>query len=162
MKSMLKGGRAKAADALVFTIAPLITATMCFIAFAIMPMGGEVNLFGHRTPLQLTDTPVAVLLVLAIAGVGIYGIVLAGWSSGSTYPLLGGLRASAQMISCEIAMGSPWSPSSSTRVDVDLADHRRAEEPVVHRPGVLQLLRLRHHDDRRDQPPALRPRRGRG
>ena len=106
MKSMLKEDvRPKAADALVFTIAPLITATMCFIAFAIMPMGGEVNLFGHRTPLQLTDTPVAVLLVLAIAGVGIYGIVLAGWSSGSTYPLLGGLRASAQMISYEIAMG---------------------------------------------------------
>ena len=106
MKSMLKEDvRPKAADALVFTIAPLITATMCFIAFAIMPMSGEVNLFGHRTPLQLTDTPVAVLLVLAIAGVGIYGIVLAGWSSGSTYPLLGGLRASAQMISYEIAMG---------------------------------------------------------
>ena len=106
MKAMLKEDvRPKAADALVFTIAPLITATMCFIAFAIMPMGGEVNLFGHRTPLQLTDTPVAVLLVLAIAGVGIYGIVLAGWSSGSTYPLLGGLRASAQMISYEIAMG---------------------------------------------------------
>ena len=124
---------------------------MCFIAFAIMPMGGEVNLFGHRTPLQLTDTPVAVLLVLAIAGVGIYGIVLAGWSSGSTYPLLGGLRASAQMISCEIAMGLSLVAVFSTRVDVDLADHRRAEEPVVHRPGVLQLLRLRHHDDRRDQ-----------
>jgi NADH-quinone oxidoreductase subunit H len=68
-------------------------------------MAGEVNLFGHRTPLQLTDTPVAVLLVLAVAGVGIYGIVLAGWSSGSTYPLIGGLRATAQMISYEIAMG---------------------------------------------------------
>jgi len=61
--------------------------------------------FGHRTPLQLTDTPVAVLLVLAVAGVGVYGIVLGGWSSGSTYPLLGGLRSTAQVISYEIAMG---------------------------------------------------------
>ena len=62
-------------------------------------------MFGHRTPLQLTDIPVAVLLVLAVAGVGVYGIVLAGWSSGSTYPLLGGLRSTAQVISYEIAMG---------------------------------------------------------
>ena len=59
----------------------------------------------HRTPLQLTDAPAAVLLVLAVASVGVYGIVLAGWSSGSTYPLLGGLRSSAQVISYEIAMG---------------------------------------------------------
>jgi NADH-quinone oxidoreductase subunit H len=106
MKSMLKEDvTPKNADRIVFTIAPLITATMCFVSFSIMPLAGEVNLFGHRTPLQLTDTPVAVLLVLAVAGVGIYGIVLAGWSSGSTYPLLGGLRATAQMISYEIAMG---------------------------------------------------------
>jgi NADH-quinone oxidoreductase subunit H len=68
-------------------------------------MGPMVSMFGHRTPLQLTDTPVAVLLVLAVAGVGVYGIVLAGWSSGSTYPLLGGLRSTAQVISYEIAMG---------------------------------------------------------
>jgi len=106
MKSMLKEDvRPANADKFVFTLAPLITATMCFVSFSIMPIGGVVNLFGHRTPLQLTDTPVAVLLVLAVAGVGIYGIVLAGWSSGSTYPLIGGLRASAQMISYEIAMG---------------------------------------------------------
>lgn len=106
MKSMLKEDlRPKNADAVVFTIAPIITATMCFLGFALMPMAGEVNMFGHRTPFQVTDMPVAVLLVLGIAGVGIYGIVLAGWSSGSTYPLLGGLRATAQMISYEIAMG---------------------------------------------------------
>ena len=106
MKSMLKEDvRPKAADAFVFTLAPLITATMCFVSFSIMPLAGEVRLFGHDTPLQLTDTPVAVLLVLAVAGVGIYGVVLAGWSSGSTYPLMGGLRATAQMISYEIAMG---------------------------------------------------------
>jgi NADH-quinone oxidoreductase subunit H len=106
MKSMLKEDtRPKAADAFVFTLAPIITATMCFVSFSIIPMAGEVSLFGHTTPFQVTDTPIAVLLVLAVAGVGIYGVVLAGWSSGSTYPLMGGLRSSAQMISYEIAMG---------------------------------------------------------
>ena len=106
MKSMLKEDvRPKAADAFVFTLAPLITATMCFVSFAIIPLAGDVWMFGHLTPFQLTDTAVAVLLVLAVAGVGIYGVVLAGWSSGSTYPLMGGLRSSAQMISYEIAMG---------------------------------------------------------
>jgi len=106
MKSMLKEDvTPKAADVFVFTLAPLITATMCFVSFAIIPLAGEVSMFGHTTPFQLTDTSVAVLLVLAVAGIGIYGVVLAGWSSGSTYPLMGGLRSSAQMISYEIAMG---------------------------------------------------------
>jgi NADH-quinone oxidoreductase subunit H len=95
----------KNADKFVFMLAPVIAGAMAFVSFAIIPMGPTVSMFGHRTPLQLTDLPVAVLLVLAVAGVGIYGIVLAGWSSGSTYPLLGGLRATAQMISYEIAMG---------------------------------------------------------
>ena len=75
------------------------------MAFAVIPFGPEVSIFGEETPLQLTDLPVAVLYILAVASVGIYGIVLAGWSSGSTYPLLGGLRSSAQMISYEVAMG---------------------------------------------------------
>jgi NADH-quinone oxidoreductase subunit H len=95
----------KNADKFVFVLAPVIAGAMAFVSFAIIPMGPTVSMFGHRTPLQLTDLPVAVLLVLAVAGVGIYGIVLAGWSSGSTYPLLGGLRSTAQMISYEIAMG---------------------------------------------------------
>ncbi|NYJ75833.1 MULTISPECIES: NADH-quinone oxidoreductase subunit NuoH [Allobranchiibius] len=95
----------KNADKLMFIIAPIIAGAMAFVSFAIIPVSGNVWMFGHYTPLQLTDTPVAVLLVLAVAGVGVYGIVLAGWSSGSTYPLLGGLRSSAQVISYEIAMG---------------------------------------------------------
>ena len=89
----------------VYVIAPVISATTAFLTFAVIPLGPEVSMFGHMTPLQLTDFPVSVLYVLAIASVGIYGIVLAGWSSGSIYPLLGGLRSSAQMISYEIAMG---------------------------------------------------------
>ena len=95
----------KTADRIVFVIAPIISATTAFMAFAVIPLGGQVSLFGHRTALQLTDLPVGVLYVLAISSVGVYGIVLAGWSSGSTYPLLGGLRSSAQVISYEVAMG---------------------------------------------------------
>ena len=106
MKSMLKEDvRPKAADALIFTMAPVLFASAAFISFSIVPLGGEVEMFGHTTPLQLTDLPVAALLVLAVAGVAAYGIVLGGWSAGSTYPLLGGLRATAQIISYEIAMG---------------------------------------------------------
>ncbi|MEI7655930.1 MAG: NADH-quinone oxidoreductase subunit NuoH [Actinomycetes bacterium] len=93
------------ADRSVFILAPIISATTCFIAFAVIPLGPTVSIFGTWTNLQLTDFPVAVLFVLAIASIGIYGIVLAGWSSGSTYPLLGALRSTAQMISYEIAMG---------------------------------------------------------
>ncbi|TWE11550.1 NADH-quinone oxidoreductase subunit NuoH [Rudaeicoccus suwonensis] len=93
------------ADKLMFILAPTIAGAMAFVSFAIIPLSGNVWMFGHYTPLQLTDTPVATLLVLAVAGVGVYGIVLAGWASGSTYPLLGGLRSSAQVISYEIAMG---------------------------------------------------------
>src|SRR5437764_1884159 len=70
-----------------------------------MPFGPVVSIFGHHTPLQLTDTPVSVLYVLACSSLGVYGIVLGGWASGSTYPLLGSLRSAAQMISYEVAMG---------------------------------------------------------
>ncbi len=95
----------KNADKIVFFLAPIITGAMAFVSFAIIPMGPMVTMFGHRTPLQLADSPVAVLLVLAVAGIGVYGIVLGGWSAGSTYPLLGALRSAAQIISYEIAMG---------------------------------------------------------
>jgi NADH-quinone oxidoreductase subunit H len=95
----------KAADKVVFVLAPVIVVVPAFVTFSVIPFGPEVSFFGHRTPLQLTDMPVAVLFVMAIASIGIYGIVLGGWSSGSTYSLLGGLRSSAQMISYEVAMG---------------------------------------------------------
>ena len=97
----------KAADKLVFVLAPVLAAVPAFVTFSVIPFGPEVGLpFTDRTtPLQLTDMPVAVLFVMAIASIGIYGIVLGGWSSGSTYSLLGGLRSSAQMISYEVAMG---------------------------------------------------------
>ncbi|MBA9001408.1 NADH-quinone oxidoreductase subunit NuoH [Thermomonospora cellulosilytica] len=92
-------------DKVVFVLAPVISATPAFIAFSIIPFGPTVSIFGHQTPLQGTDLPVAVLLVLAMASIGAYGIVLAGWASMSPYSLLGGLRSAAQIISYEIAMG---------------------------------------------------------
>ncbi len=97
----------KAADKLVFIIAPVIAVIPAFVTFSVIPFGPEVTIpfTDTVTPLQLTDMPVAVLFVMAIASIGIYGIVLGGWSSGSTYSLLGGLRSSAQMISYEVAMG---------------------------------------------------------
>src|ERR1700712_1008045 len=95
----------KTADKIVYFIAPVISATTAFTAFAVIPFGGVVNMFGHHTALQLTDVPVSVLVLLACSSMSVYGVVLAGWASGSTYPLLGGLRSSAQMISYEVAMG---------------------------------------------------------
>jgi NADH-quinone oxidoreductase subunit H len=97
----------KAVDKAVFVLAPLVSAIPAFMAIAVIPFGPEVTVpFSDvRTPLQLTDLPVGVLYILAVASVGIYGIVLAGWSSGSTYSLLGALRSSAQVISYEVAMG---------------------------------------------------------
>jgi NADH-quinone oxidoreductase subunit H len=119
----------KAADRIVFVIAPIISATTCFMSFAVIPMTGTVKLFGHKTTMQLTDIPVGVLYILAVASVGVYGIVLAGWSSGSTYPLLGGLRSSAQVISYEVAMGLSlvavfiYSGSMSTSSIVEAQHH---------------------------------------
>ncbi len=97
----------KAADKVVFTLAPLLSVIPAFVAFSVIPFGPVVTIpfTDTQTSLQLTDMPVAVLFVLAISSIGIYGIVLGGWSSGSTYSLLGGLRSSAQMISYEVAMG---------------------------------------------------------
>ncbi|MFD0419095.1 NADH-quinone oxidoreductase subunit NuoH [Streptomyces sp. NPDC127108] len=101
----------KRADKVVYILAPIVAAIPAFMAIAVIPFGpagNEVSIFGHRTTMQLTDLPIAMLYILAVASVGIYGIVLAGWSSGSTYPLLGGLRSCAQMISYEIAMGAAF------------------------------------------------------
>jgi NADH-quinone oxidoreductase subunit H len=96
-----------AAEKVVFTLAPFVTAVPAITAFAVIPIAGEVRIpfTNITTPLQVTDLPVSVLFIVAVASIGVYGIVLAGWSSGSPYPLLGGLRSAAQVISYEIAMG---------------------------------------------------------
>ncbi|WP_436492494.1 NADH-quinone oxidoreductase subunit NuoH [Actinokineospora sp. HUAS TT18] len=93
------------ADRKVYFLAPIVSVIPAFLAFTVIPFGPEVSIFGERTVLQLVDLPVGVLVVLACSSLGVYGIVLAGWASGSPYPLLGGLRSAAQVISYEIAMG---------------------------------------------------------
>src|SRR5712691_3238872 len=100
--------RPKAADAFLFALAPIISATCAFAAFAVVPFGPTTTLFGllpTGIALQVADVPVAVLVIFAIASMSVYGIVLAGWSSNSKYSLLGGLRSSAQMISYELSYG---------------------------------------------------------
>jgi NADH-quinone oxidoreductase subunit H len=97
-------------DKVLFIIAPAIATIPAFIGFAVIPWGPIVSIFGHRTPLQLSDLPVAVLLILAMSSMGVYGIVLAGWASNGPYSLLGALRSSAQVISYEIAMGLAFVP----------------------------------------------------
>ena len=100
--------RPKAADALLFGLAPIISAMCAFSAFAVVPFGGSTTFFGllsEPMKLQVADVNVAVLVIFAIASMGVYGIVLAGWSSNSKYSLLGGLRSSAQMISYELSYG---------------------------------------------------------
>jgi len=100
--------RPLAADRFLFALAPIISATAAFSAFAVVPFGAETTFFGLLdTPmrLQVSDVNVAILVVFAIASMSVYGVVLAGWSSNSKYSLLGGLRASAQMISYELSYG---------------------------------------------------------
>lgn len=93
------------ADRPVFRLAPYLSILPAFLAFSVIPLGGLVKIAGHETYVQLADLPIGVLFVLAMSGMGVYGVMLAGWSSGSKYPLLGAVRASAQMISYEAALG---------------------------------------------------------
>ena len=101
------------ADKAVFKLAPYLAFVPAFLVWAVIPLGGDfsngkdgtVEILGRSTKLQLADPPVGVLLLLALSSVAIYGIMLAGWSSGSKYPLLGSVRASAQMVSYEAALG---------------------------------------------------------
>jgi NADH-quinone oxidoreductase subunit H len=100
--------RPTTADAFIFAIAPIIATATAFAAFSVVPFGSEITLFGlldEPIRLQVTDVNVAVLVIFAVTSMGIYGIVLAGWSSNSKYSLLGGLRSSAQMISYELSYG---------------------------------------------------------
>jgi NADH-quinone oxidoreductase subunit H len=105
--------RPDGADSLVFRLAPYLSVAPAFLTFCIVPIGGvftgghdgSVRLFGHDTFLQVADPPIGVLFLLAMSSIGVYGIMLAGWSSGSKYPLLGSVRATAQMVSYEAALG---------------------------------------------------------
>ena len=92
------------ADRWVFTAAPIIVMVPALITFAVIPFGPEVELFGRSVPLYITDINVGLLYIVSVASLGVYGIILAGWASNSKYPLLSSLRASAQLISFEVAV----------------------------------------------------------
>ena len=135
-------------DRITFTLAPILTGTAAFTAWSVMPLGGQVSIFGHETYLQLTDLPMGVLFLLAVSSVGIYGIVLAGWSSSSEYSLLGGIRSTAQMISYEIAMGLSlvavflYSGSMSTHDIVEAQAAPLGVLPGWHIPSWFAVLLL--------------------
>jgi NADH-quinone oxidoreductase subunit H len=92
------------ADKWVFTVAPIISMVPALIVYAVIPFGPEVSLFGRRVTLYITDINVGLLYIVSVASVGVYGIILAGYASNSKFPLLASLRASAQLISYEVAV----------------------------------------------------------
>ena len=93
------------ADKPVFLLAPAMLLIPALMTFAVIPFGASITLFGRDIPLQVADVNVGVLYIIALTSIGVYGLVLAGWSSNSKYPLIGGLRSSAQLISYELTMG---------------------------------------------------------
>jgi NADH-quinone oxidoreductase subunit H len=132
------------ADRFIYRAAPYLAVVPAFLTFAIVPIGGQVKVFHHVTYLQLADPPVGILWMLAMSGIAIYGVMLAGWSSGSKYPLLGSVRASAQLISYEAALGLSIvsvvlvSGSLSTR-DIVVAQAGRGIGGVLPNWNVIQL-----------------------
>ena len=131
-----------------FRIAPFLAFVPAFLVWSVIPLGGDfsdgkdgtVEWFGHLTLVQLADPPMGILVVLALSSIAVYGIMLAGWSSGSKYPLLGSVRASAQMISYEAALGlsvaavllssGTLSTSGIVRVQDDFAELERRVRPA--------------------------------
>ncbi len=134
------------ADRFVFKLAPYLSILPAFLAFAIVPVGGLVTVFGHTFELQVADPPVGILFLLAMSSVSVYGVMLAGWSSGSKYPLLGSVRASAQMISYEAALGLTVTTvvllagSLSTRAIVEGQSHTFIGSWYLIRTGILPFF----------------------
>jgi NADH-quinone oxidoreductase subunit H len=112
------------ADRAVFKLAPYLTLLPAFLIFTIVPLGGIVSIAHHTVELQVADPPIGILFLLALSSISVYGTMLAGWSSGSKYPLLGSVRASAQMISYEAAMGLAV-------IAVVLVDHTLSTRGIV-------------------------------
>ncbi len=159
--------RPKAADAFLFSLAPIISVTAAYLAFAPIPFGAPTDFFGllpEKIALQVSDVNVAVLVIFAVASMGVYGIVLAGWASNSKYSLLGGLRSSAQMISYELAYGMALATVVMMAGSLSLREIVDAQQgywfgfipQVVHLPAGDRLLRVRLRRHRRNQPRAVR------
>jgi NADH-quinone oxidoreductase subunit H len=136
------------ADRVVFFLAPALSVITAFVALSVVPFGDKVTVFGRDVPLHVADVNVAILWVLGTTSMGVYGIVLGGWASNSKYPLLGGLRSSAQMISYELAMGLSCIGVLLFAGSLSLVDIVRAQEHwwfVVFQPvafGIFMLTAL--------------------
>ena len=163
---------ARHAPTAVFKLAPYLAIIPAFLAFCDRARSAASSpIAGHQTYLQLADPPFGVLWLLAMSGIGLYGVMLAGWSSGSKYPLLGSVRASAQLLSYEAAFGlaivgvlvQPDTLSTARHRQPAGVGRRRLDlqRRLVLAAGDRRLRDLRHRRGRRDQPPAVRPRRGR-
>ena len=118
------------ADKVIFVLAPVITVLPALIILAVLPWGTQVTLFGRQINLYLTDLNVAILYIVSIASISVYGIVLAGWSSNNKYAMLGGLRSSAQMISYELALGLSFVGPMVLAGSMSLVDIVNAQRPV--------------------------------
>jgi NADH-quinone oxidoreductase subunit H len=134
------------ADRFVFKLAPYLSLVPAFVSFAIVPVGGIVTVAGHTFELQVADPPIGILLLLALSSISVYGVMLAGWSSGSKYPLLGSVRASAQMVSYEAALGMTvimvvlLAGTLSTRGIVAAQSHTFFASWFVIRTGIVPFL----------------------
>ena len=158
------------ADRPVFRLAPYLSLLPAFLMFCIIPIGGEVSILGHHTFLQVADLPIGALWILAMSGIGVYGIMLAGWASGSKYPLLGSVRATAQLLSYEAAFGLAilgvliQAGTLSTRAIVDkqagMSWHAFLTD-WYWIPAIVPFIIFLIAAVGRDQPPAVRPRRSR-
>jgi NADH-quinone oxidoreductase subunit H len=133
-------------DRFVFKLAPYLSLVPAFVAFSIVPVGGVVTVAHHTFELQLADPPIGILLLLAMSSISVYGVMLAGWSSGSKYPLLGSVRASAQMVSYEAALGMTvimvvlLSGTLSTRGIVASQSHTFLASWNLVRTGIVPFL----------------------
>lgn len=129
------------ADRRIFRLAPYLSAVPAFLAFSIVPLGGVVTIAGRQTRLQLADPPIGILLLLAASSVAVYGIMLAGWASGSKYPLLGSVRASAQMVSYEATLALSVAAvvlSSGSLVISDIVNQQAFAGGLLPRWNILQ------------------------
>jgi NADH-quinone oxidoreductase subunit H len=115
---------------IVFVLAPVITVIPAFVILAVLPWGTSITLFGREISLYLTDINVAVLYIVSITSISVYGIVLAGWSSNNKYAMLGGMRSSAQMISYELALGLAFIGPILLAGSMSLATIVEAQKPI--------------------------------
>ena len=148
------------ADKWVFTLAPIVSMVPALIAFAVIPFDREATLFGYRVPLFVADVNVGLLYIVSITSIGVYGIILAGYASNSKFPLLAGLRASAQLISYEIAvtmMLVSIVATAGTLSMVGIVEAQHNARRLVRLPPAGRLRDPVHRRARRDQPRALRP-----